>query len=222
MKGDGWMSMGLSRLGGEESHSRFGGGNGQPPVVCPRRHLGCVGGEGSRGSHVVRGRVRVRKVVGVGGSQLGAVGVGGNVKVEEDRGYTGALRDSCAGVSVGGGGVVVAASGHPSPEVGGQPANRVVLECCLCEGEEKFCVWDRVESFRKINRHGHCSVWWPGLVEARGHFVCEGEECCGGVVSCSETVLCGGEGEGIEFWKEEPFQNFGGGTEEGNGAVSRP
>ena len=105
-----------------------------------------MGREGSRGSHVVRGRVRVRKVVSVGGGQLGAVGVGGNVKIEKDRGDTGALRDSCAGASIGGGGVVVAASGHPSPEVGGQPAYRVVSECCLCEGGEQFCVWDRVES----------------------------------------------------------------------------
>ena len=52
--------------------------------------------------------------------------------------------------------------------------------------------------------------------------MCEGEECCGGVVLCSETVLCGGEREGIKFWQEESFYNFDGGTEEGNGAVSRP
>ena len=147
MKGDGWMNMRLSRLGGEQGHSRFGGGDGQPPVVCPRRHLGCVGGEGSRGSHVVRGRVRVRKVVGVGGGQLGANGVGGNIEVEQDWGDTGALRDSCAGMSIGGCGVVVPAAGHPSPEVGGQPAYRVVSECCLCQGEDEFSVWDRVERF---------------------------------------------------------------------------
>ena len=34
-------------------------------------------------------------------------------KVKEDRGNTGALRDSCAGVSIGGGGVVVSDAGHP-------------------------------------------------------------------------------------------------------------
>ena len=153
---------------------------------------------------------------------MGAVGVGGDVKIEKNRGDTGALRDSCAGVSIGGSGVVVPAAGHPSPEVGGQPAYRVVSECCLCQGEDEFSVWDRVKRFRKIDRHGHCSVWWPGLVEARGHFVCEGKECCGSVVSCSETVLCGGQWEGVKFWKQEAFQHFGGGAQEGDGAVSRP
>ena len=97
MKGDGWMNMGLSRLGGEKSHSRFGDGESQFFVIPPCRHSSGMGGEGSRGSHVVGGRVRVRKVVGVGGGQLGAVRVGGDIEIEEDRGDAGALRDSCAG-----------------------------------------------------------------------------------------------------------------------------
>ena len=105
-----------------------------------------MGRKGSRGSHVVRGGVRVRKVVSVRRGQLGAVGVGRDIKIKKDRGDTGALWDSCAGASIGGCGVVESASGHPSPEVGGQPAYRVVSECCLCEGGEKLCVWDCVES----------------------------------------------------------------------------
>ena len=106
-----------------------------------------MGGKGSRGSHVVRGGVRVREVVSVGGGQLGAVRVRGNIEIKKDRGNAGALRDSCAGASIGGSGVVVSASGHPSPKVGGQPAYRVVSECCLCQGGDEFCVWDRVEGF---------------------------------------------------------------------------
>ena len=34
-------------------------------------------------------------------------------------------------VSMWGSGVEVSAAGHPSTEVGGQPANRVMWECCL-------------------------------------------------------------------------------------------
>ena len=51
--------------------------------------------------------------------------------------------------------------------------------------------------------------------------MCEGKKCSGSVVSCSEAMLCMREREGIEFWKEESFQNLNGGTEEGDGAVSR-
>ena len=110
------MIVGLSVVRGEKSHSRFGSGDRQPPVVCPLRYLGGVGGEGSRGSHVVRGGVRVRKVVGVGGGQLCTVEVGGNKEVKKDWRDTGALWDSCAGVSIGGSGVVVSAAGHPTTQ----------------------------------------------------------------------------------------------------------
>ena len=58
---------------------------------------------------------------------------------------------------------------------------------------------DRVESFRKINRHGHRSVWWPGLIEAQGHFMYKGEEGCGGGVIGAEAMLGGCKWEGIEF-----------------------
>ena len=59
-----------------------------------------------------------KSVVGRGGRR--------NEEVEKDWRDTGALRDSCAGVSVWGFGVVVKAAGHPAPKVGGQPAYRVV------------------------------------------------------------------------------------------------
>ena len=59
-------------------------------------------------------------------------------EVEEDRGDTGALRDSCVDVPIGGSGVVVSAAGHPPAKVDGQPANRVMSECCLCEGGNEF------------------------------------------------------------------------------------
>ena len=45
--------------------------------------------------------------------------VGGDIEVKEDWGDTGALGDSCAGVSIGGDGVVVSAAGHPSRKIGG-------------------------------------------------------------------------------------------------------
>ena len=46
------------------------------------------------------------------------------VVVEEERGNTGALWYTHLHVSVWGGGVVVAATGHSPLEVGGQPAHR--------------------------------------------------------------------------------------------------
>ena len=72
---------------------------------------------------------------------------------------------------------------------------------------------DHVESFREINRHGQCAVRWQGLVETRCHRVCEGKESCSSVVSLSEAVLCGGDGEGIcEFREEKAFEHFNGGA----------
>ena len=43
----------------------------------------------------------------------------------------------------------------------------------------------------------------------------------GGGAVASESVLVGRDGEGVEFWKQEAFQNFGSGTEERNWAVVR-
>ena len=72
-------------------------------------------------------------------------------EIEEDRGDTGALRDSCVDVPIGGGGVVVSAAGHPPAKVDRQPANRVMSECCSREGGDEFGVVDHVKGFRKIN-----------------------------------------------------------------------
>ena len=90
-----------------------------------------MGGKGTGGSLYVRGGVGVSEVVGIGSSQLRGLGVGRNVKVKEYGGDTGALRDSCTDVSMGGSGVVKSAAGHPPTNIGGKPANRVVSECCL-------------------------------------------------------------------------------------------
>ena len=62
---------------------------------------------------------------------------------------------------------------------------------------------------------------WPGLIEALGHLVCEREEGSGGGAVVAESVLGGGDGESVEFWKQKAFQNFGSGTKEGNWAVVR-
>ena len=48
---------------------------------------------------------------------------------------------------------------------------------------------DHVEGLGEVYRHGHRSVWWPGLIKAQGHFVCEGKEGGGGGVVVAETVL---------------------------------
>ena len=77
--------------------------------------------------------VGVCEVVCVGSRKVGGGRVRRNKKVKKDRGDTGALGDSCAGVSERGGGVVVSDAGHPPMEIGGQPANRVMSKCCLRE-----------------------------------------------------------------------------------------
>ena len=59
----------------------------------------------------------------------------------------------------------------------------------------------------------------PGLIEALGHLVYEGEEGSGGGAIASESVLVGRDGKSVEFWKQKAFQNFGSGAEEGNWAV---
>ena len=80
---------------------------------------------------------------------------------------------------------------------------------------------DHVESFGKINRHGHRTVGGSGLVKAPGDLVGEGEEGSGGGPVGTETVLSGGNWEvAVEFWKQEPFQNFDSGAEEGDGSVA--
>ena len=75
--------------------------------------------------------VGICEIIGVGRGKFRGLGVCGDIKVEEDGRDTGALRDSCTGVSIGGSGVSVSAAGHPPTEVGGQPAYRVMWECCL-------------------------------------------------------------------------------------------
>ena len=50
------------------------------------------------------------------------------------------------------------------------------------ERMNEFGIVDRVERFAEVNRHGHCSIGWPGLVEAQGHLVSEGKEGSGGGV----------------------------------------
>ena len=76
---------------------------------------------------------------------MGGRRVGRDKEVKKNGGDTGALRDSGAGVSIRGSGVVVSAAGHPSTKIGGQPANRVMSECCLRQGGYEFCVGDCVE-----------------------------------------------------------------------------
>ena len=83
-----------------------------------------------------------------------------NIVVEEEGGFTGALRYSHPHVSMWGGSVVVTATGDPPPEVGGQPVHCVVSECGVRESSEKCCVVDRVKGLGNVQGHGHCAVWW--------------------------------------------------------------
>ena len=76
-------------------------------------------------------RAGICKIIGVGRGKFRVLEVYGGIKVEGDRGDTGALWDSCAGVSIGGSGVSVSAAGHPPSEVCGQAAYCVMWECCL-------------------------------------------------------------------------------------------
>ena len=57
--------------------------------------------------------------------------VGRDKVVKRDGGGTEVLKDSGTGVCIRGSGVVVSAAGQPSSQIGGQPANRVMSECCL-------------------------------------------------------------------------------------------
>ena len=112
-------------------------------------------------------------------------------------------------VSVWGGCIVVATAGHPPTKVSGQPAYRVVSECCLCEGSDECSVVDHVECLRKVYRHGQCAMRQPWPIKARGYCVCEGKECCGGVMSLPESMLCWGDREGVcEFGEEKAFEHF--------------
>ena len=65
---------------------------------------------------------------------------------------------------------------------------------------------DHVESFGKINQHGHRSVRGSGLVKAPTDLVGEGEEGSGGGPVRTETMLSGGDWEvAVEFWKRLQF-----------------
>ena len=61
---------------------------------------------------------------------------------------------------------------------------------------------DRVECLGKVKGHGHCAVWWQGLIKALSHLLCEGEKGSGGGAVGTEAMLCVGKRKGVEFWKE--------------------
>ena len=117
-EGDVGMSVGLVSVGGEEGYGGFGCRDGQPPLRSPLRHSFRVCGEGAGSCWNVGIGKGVIKIIGVGRGKFGGLGVGGYKEVEKDWGDTGALRDSCTGVSIGGRGVCVAAAGHPPTEIG--------------------------------------------------------------------------------------------------------
>ena len=50
-------------------------------------------------------------------------------------------------------------------------------------------MYDHVESFGKINRHGHSTVGRTGLIEAPSDLVGKGEEGSGGGLVWTETML---------------------------------
>ena len=76
------------------------------------------------------------EVVGVGRRQVVGVRVVVYVWSNEKRGYPRALWYFHHHVFVWGGGVVVAANGHPPHEVGEQPGHCVVSECGVRERSE--------------------------------------------------------------------------------------
>ena len=108
------MSVGLVSVGGEEGDGGFGCGDDQAPFFRPLRNPFGVGGEGTGGRGDMGAGKGVGKVVSIRGGELWGLWVGGGVEIEEDWRDTGALRDSCMDVSVGGSGVGVSAAGHPT------------------------------------------------------------------------------------------------------------
>ena len=151
VKGDDGVGGEFTGIGGEEGDSGLRSRDCEALLVRPGCHPLSMKGEGVDGCGDVGGGEGVGEVVCVGSRELGGCGIGVDEEIEEDRGDAGALRDACVDVPIGGGGVVVSAAGHPPAQVDGQPANRVMLECCLREGGNEFSVVDHVKSFGKIN-----------------------------------------------------------------------
>ena len=121
------VRVGLAFVRCKEGDRGLGGRNGESKVVSPQRDLAGMLAEGRGGGSKVRVGVGVSEVVGIGGSQRMGVWVGRDEVVEQCRGDTGALRDSCSGVSLWGCGVLVSAAGRPPTKVSRQPADGVVL-----------------------------------------------------------------------------------------------
>ena len=84
-----------------------------------------------------------REVVRIGGDEGSGVGVGGDEKIEEGRGYDGALGDSASDVALWGSGVVVSAGSCPPTDVSGQPPDDIGIKGGVgyC-GEEEGLVHD--------------------------------------------------------------------------------
>ena len=116
----------------------------------------------------------------------------GHEEVEEDGRDAGALRGTRPRVLLKGGGVYVSDAGHRPLDVGRHPALCVWSEWCGSEGGDEFSVDDHVESFGKINRHGHSMVVGIQLVEALFDLVGKGEEGSGGGPVGTKTMLSGG------------------------------
>ena len=67
-------------------------------------------------------------------------------------------------------------------------------------------MYDHVERFGNINRHGHSTVGRTELVETPCDLVSEGEEGSGSGPFGTETMLSGGNWKVVvSFWKQEAF-----------------
>ena len=123
-------------------------------------------------------------------------GVVGYEVVEEARGNDAALGDASWDRSAGGERVTEGASGRPTLEVAGQPADQIGVKRRRRQLGDELRVGDGVESFGKIGGKDGSASRGFALVET----YCDGlgqrqEGGCGGTEG-TETVLRVGEGEG--------------------------
>ena len=71
-----------------------------------------------------------------------------------------------------------------------------MVEVGGAEGGDEFGVVDHVESFRQVDGHSGGAFRF-GLVEASSHLGNQGQQVSGAGVASTETVLSGGEREGV-------------------------
>ena len=111
---------------------------------------------------------------------------------------------------------------RPTTQERRQPAEEVRMKRGREGGEflEEEGMVDGVERLREIESGGDGAKRRFRLIEAEGDFGDEWEESCGAGVTGREAVLVRGARERLEKERtDEALEDFGGGTQEGDGTV---